>query len=50
MTFKRILTGIILVSTIGNGIKGNAAEPFNRHYIIVVDQTIKSSNPNMGVI
>ena len=27
-----------------------AVEPFNRHYIIVVDQTIKSSNANMGIV
>ena len=30
--------------------KANAVEPFNRHYIIVVDQTIKSSNANMGIV
>lgn len=30
--------------------EANGAEPFNRHYIIVVDQTIKSSNTNMGIV
>ena len=30
--------------------EAKGVEPFNRHYIIIVDQTIKSSNANMGIV
>lgn len=45
-----ILILLSLFVLLGNQ-KGFASQsPINRHYIIVVDQTIKNSNANMGVV
>lgn len=49
MKFKNTLIALILGFFSFNGLTAREL-PVNRHYIIVVDQTIKSSNTNMGTI
>lgn len=46
IVFKRVL--LFILSIVSFAVY--AAEPFNRHYIIVVDQTIKDTNPSMNVV
>lgn len=47
----RVLKFILLLIVFPLYIKANTEKlPINRHFIIVVDQTIKSSNPNLHSI
>lgn len=50
MSIRNRIKALLLAFLFFASSEANAVEPFNRHYIIVVDQTIKSSNANMGII
>lgn len=41
---------IVIALLFSISVTSKATEPFHRHFIVVVDQTIKSSNSNMGIV
>ena len=51
MSIRNIFIGFLLLAfSFFASSEAKGVEPFNRHYIIIVDQTIKSSNANMGIV
>lgn len=50
MSITHKIKGFVLSSLLVVCLSANAVEPFDRHYIVVVDQTIKSNNANIGVV
>ena len=50
MSITHKIKGFVLSSLLVVCLTANAVEPFDRHYIVVVDQTIKSNNANIGVV
>ena len=51
MSIRNIFIGFLLLAfSFFASSEAKGVEPFNKHYIIIVDQTIKSSNANMGIV